>query len=206
MLPFIGKYFKAGKLLTKAGAYTGPVIQKIKGMPEWLPSLVKRLWNEGEDVTKTAATMERQVVRRGTLESGDDVDLIYDVGTGNVSVNVTPKKQWENTGSGAFNKEYGLELKKGEEIATKKGSIKTKDEFIVNETEPVRTGHPEDPDWDWDGTVTTVDDALSDLTELEAFATKKTTKQIYKKKGTKKKDVFPEVEFDDSYDLDYDID
>ena len=74
MLPIVGKYFKAGKLLTKAGAYTGPVIQKVQGMPEWLPSLVKRLWNEGEDVTKTASTMERQVVKRGTLESGDDVD------------------------------------------------------------------------------------------------------------------------------------
>ena len=47
---------------------------------------------------------------------------------------------------------------------------------------------------------------MSDLTELEAFATKKSTKQIHKKKGTKKKDVFPEVEFDDTYDLDYDID
>ena len=98
MLPIVGKYFKAGKLLTKAGAYTGPVIQKIKGMPEWLPSLVKRLWNEGEDVTKTAATMERQVVKRGTLESGDDVDLIYDAGTGDVRIDVTPGKGKYETG------------------------------------------------------------------------------------------------------------
>ena len=210
MLPIVGRFFKTGKLLEKAGAYTGPVIEKIKGMPEWLPSLVKRLWNEGEDVTKTAATMERQVVKRGTLESGDDVDLIYDVGTGNVSVNVTPIKGREysakKTESGAFNQEYGLELTKGEEIATKKGSIKTKDEFKVVETEPVRTGHPEDPDWDWDWSQTTVDDAITDLTELEAFAKNKSTKQIYKKKGTKKKDVNPEVEYDDTYDLDYDID
>ena len=156
------------------------------------------------------ATAERQVVRRGTLESGDDVDLIYDVGTGNVSVNVTPIKGRghfvNKTESGAFNQEYGLELKKGEEIATKKGSIKTKDEFKVVETEPVRTGHPEDPDWDWDWSQTTVDDAITDLTELEAFAKNKSTKQIYKKKGTKKKDVNPEVEYDDTYDLDYDID
>jgi len=205
-LPIIGKYFKVGKFLSKAGAYTGPVIQKVKGMPEWLPSLVKRLWNEGEDVTKTASTMDRQVVKRGTLESGDDVDLIYDVGTGNVSIDVTPKKKWGNTESGAFNKEYGLELTKGEEIATKKGSIKTKDKFSVNESQPIRTGHPEDPDWDWDWSQTTVDDAITDLTELEAFAKNKSTKQIYKKKGIKKKDVNPEVEFDDTYDLDYDID
>jgi hypothetical protein len=180
-------------------------------MPEWLPSLVKRLWNEGEDVTKTMATAERQVVKRGTLESGDDVDLIYDVGTGDVSINVTPIKGREyhvkKTESGAHNKEYGLELKKGETLTEgKHAGSKTADEFSVVETEPVRTGHPEDPDWDFDGVERTVDDALSDLTELEAFATKKTTKQIHKKKGTKKKDVNPEVEFDDTYDLDYDID
>ena len=207
-VPIVGRFFKVGKLLEKAGRYTGPIIQKIKGMPDWFPLAVKRLWNEGEDVTKSAATMDRQIVKRGTLESGDDVDLIYDVGAGNVRIDVTPKKSWENTGSGAFNKEYGLELKKGETITEgKHAGSKTADEFKVTETEPVRTGHPEDPDWDWDGIDTTVDDAMSDLTELEAFAKKKTTKQIYKKKGTTKKDVNPEIEYDDDYtrDLDYDI-
>ena len=212
-LPLVGRFFKVGKLLERGSTYTGPIIEKIKGMPDWVPLAVKRLWNEGEDVTKTASTMDRQVVKRGTLESGDDVDLIYDVGTGNVSIDVTPSMNpktgyhGHETKSGAFNKEYGLEFTKGEEIATKKGSIKTPDEFKVTETEPVRTGHPEDPDWDWDGTSwDNVDDAITDLTELEAFAKNKTTKQIHKKKGTKPKDVFPEVEFDDTYDLDYDID
>ena len=37
---------------------------------------------------------------------------------------------------------------------------------------------------------------MSDLTELEAFAKKKSTKQIYKKKGTKKKDVNPDEGYD----------
>ena len=50
--------------------------------------------------------------------------------------------------------------------------------------------------------ITTVDDAMSDLTELEAFAKSKSTKQIHKKKGTKKKDVFPDWELPDP--LDYD--
>ena len=39
-------------------------------MPEWFPSLVKKLWNEGEDVTKQVAYGERQIVKRGTLEGG----------------------------------------------------------------------------------------------------------------------------------------
>ena len=49
--------------------------------------------------------------------------------------------------------------------------------------------------------MTTVDDAFSDLTELEAFAKNKTTKQIHKKKGTKPKDVpdYDDVFFDYDY-------
>ena len=61
-------------------------------MPEWFPGLVKKLWNEGEDVTKKMATGERQVIKRGTLEGGDDVDMIYQVDTGDVSIQVAPKK------------------------------------------------------------------------------------------------------------------
>ena len=52
----------------------------------------------------------------------------------------------------------------------------------------------------------TVDSAVSDLTELEAFAKKKTIKDIHKKKGTTPKDVFPDYDPPDYYDLDYDID
>jgi len=37
---------------------------------------------------------------------------------------------------------------------------------------------------------------MSDLTELEAFAKSKLTKQIHKKKGTKPKDVFPDYDYD----------
>jgi hypothetical protein len=118
-----------------------------------------------------------------------------------VSINVTPKKGTHSTGSGAYNKEYSLDYKKGQADELTKGK-KPPDEFGVTETQPTRTGHPEDPDWDWDGIDTTADDAITDLTELEAFAKSKSTKQIHKKKGTKKKDVFPDWELPDP--LDYD--
>ena len=45
---------------------------------------------------------------------------------------------------------------------------------------------------------------MSDLTELEAFAKQKTTKQIHAKKRTTKKDVNPEIDYPE--DLDYDFD
>ena len=44
---------------------------------------------------------------------------------------------------------------------------------------------------------------MSDLTELEAFAKSKSTKQIHKKKGTKKKDVAPDVDIFDFFPEDY---
>ena len=199
-LPLVGRYFKLGKVLERASTYTGPAIEKIKGMPEWFPGLVKKLWNEGEDVTKKVAYNDRQVVKRGTLESGDDVDLYYQMDTGDVTINVTPKKGTYETGSGAYNKEYSLDYQKGIADETTKG--KPADSFGIAEGRPVQVG-PDDVDIDYDQFID-VDDALSDLTELEAFSKNKSTTQIHKKKGTKKKDVFPDYDppEPDYYDID----
>ena len=190
-LPIVGKYFKLGKVLEKAQPYLGPTVEKIKGMPEWFPGLVKKLWNEGEDVTKQVAYKERQVVKRGTLEGGDDVDMIYDMDTGDVSIQVTPKTGKYETKSGAYNKEYELDYVKGQADETTKGK-KPPDEFSFKEIEGRMDQQATDVDWDVK--YTTVDDAMTDLTELEAFAKDKTTKQIHKKKGTKPKDVFPDYD------------
>ena len=193
VLPIVGKFFKMSDVASVAKrpkVYTGPAIDKVKGMPEWFPGLVKKLWNEGEDVTKKVAYNDRQVVKRGTLESGDDVDLIYDVGSGDVSINVTPKKGTYETGSGAYNREYSLDYRKGIGDESTKGT--PPDEFGVIESRPVRTSK-DDIELDWSDEMT-VDEAMSDLTELEAFSKNKTTTQIHKKKGTKKKDVDPGID------------
>ena len=209
-LPVVGKFFKLGKVL-EAGKYTGPTIEKIKGMPEWFPSLVKKLWNEGEDVTKTYGYEERLIVKKGTLEGGDEVNLYYHMDSGDVSIDVAgPKvgKQAESvrpfpyneTTSGSYNQPYALKYKVGQMDETTKGQ-KPPDEFSVDETELHRSG-PEPDDVEFYGNETNVDDAISDLTELEAFAKNKTTKQIYKKKGTKPKDLNPsepDVDWDDIY-------
>ena len=129
--------------------------------------------------------------------------MIYDLDTGDVSINVnspsSPKTGYRGseTSSGAYNKEYSLDYKKGQADEMTKGK-KPADEFEVNELE----GRMDQGamDIDWDVNTTTVDDAMSDLTELEAFAKNKSTKQIHTKKGTKKKDVFPDY---DPPDYDY---
>ena len=187
-LPIVGKFFKMSDVVNRPKLYTGPAIDKAtKGMPEWFPGLVKKLWNEGEDVTKKMAYNDRQIVKRGTLESGDDVDLIYQMDTGDVSINVSPKKGKYETGSGAYNKEYSLDYQKG--IADEGTGGKPADEFGVAEGRPYQVG-PDDVELDYDQFID-VDDALSDLTELEAFAKNQSTKQIHKKKGTKPKDTSP---------------
>ena len=171
-LPLVGRYFKLGKVLEKAQPYTGPAMEKIKGMPEWFPGLVKKLWNEGEDVTKQVAYKDRQVVKRGTLEGGDDVDMIYDIDTGDVSINVTPKQGKYETTSGAYNKEYSLDFKKGEIIEEGKyAGSRSADDFAVGEVKPSNI----DPDGnvDWDADYVDIDDAMTDLSELENFAKKK---------------------------------
>ena len=196
-LPLVGRFFKLTDVAKQASTYMGPTIEKVKGMPEWFPQLVKKLFNEGEDVTKQAAFKDRQVVKRGTLEGGDDVDMIYDLDTGNVSIEVTPHsesrfKNWE-TKSGAYNKEYSLDYTKGQADEMTKGK-KPPDEFGVSEVEG--SADPDAMDVNWDINETTVNDAMSDLTELEAFAKNKTTTQIHRKKGTKPKDVFPDYDYD----------
>ena len=187
MLPILGKYFKLAEPATKAAVqYTGPVIEKIKGL-EWVQFLAKRLWTEGDDVTKTAATMDGQVVRRGTLESGDEVDMIYDTRSGDVSFEVSGKDM--QTTSGAYNDPYAIDYKAGEVI--EETGKKTKPKIEVGEATPRQVG-PEDVELE--GEMFDVDSAVSDLTELEAFAKKKLTKEVHKTKGTKPKNTSPDFD------------
>ena len=151
--------------------------------------------------------MDGQVVRRGTLESGDEVDMLYDTRSGDVSFEVSPKidpktgTSTHSTQSGAYNREYGLDYKAGEVIDEgKHAGKKTKAEIEVGESKPVQVS-PEDVELE--GDITSVENAFSDLTELEAFAKKKTVKQIHKKKGPKPKDVFPDYDpGPDDFDID----
>jgi len=192
MLPIVGKYFKLAKPAAKAvGQYTGPVIEKIKGL-EWVQFLAKRLWDEGADVTETAARQEREVVRRGTLESGDEVDMVYNLDSGDVRFEVSPVKGSNQTSGGAYNDPYSLDYKAPQVIDEgKQAGTKIKSEIEVAESRPVQT----DPETvELDGDYASVNDAFSDLTELEAFAKKKLTKEIHKTKGTKPKNVTPEYD------------
>ena len=203
LIPIIGKYFKLAAPATKAAAeYTGPILEGLGSKLKWVQLLAKRLWNEGDDITETASTVEREIVKAGKLESGDDVVMFYNKDTNDVRFSVTGKDTGEavsDTTSGAYNKQYDLEYKAPEVIDEgKHAGKKTKSEVQVVEEYP-RQVTPEDVELDVIDSP--VDSALSDLTELEAFAKKKTIKDIHKKKGTTPKDVAPDWEPPD-YDWD----
>ena len=189
LIPILGKYFKLTAPATKAAAqYTGPVLEGLSSKLKWVQLLAKRLWNEGEDVTEKVATAERQIVKRGTLESGDKVDMVYDVNTKDVHFEVASKGGFDSA-SGAYEQGYQLGYRAPQVIEEgKQAGKKTKAEVEVAESRPHQVT-PEDVELE--GDVTTVEDAVSDLTELEAFAKKKTVKEIHKKKGTTPKDTNP---------------
>ncbi len=109
----------------------------------------------------------RHDLKVGKLK-GDDVDLVYQMDTGDVSIQVTPKKGEFSTKSGAYEKPYELDYKKGIGDETTKGT--PPDEFGVTEARPYQTGK-NDVDLDFD--EVDIDDAMSDLQELENFSKKK---------------------------------
>jgi hypothetical protein len=185
-LPIIGKYFKAAKLAKPAATAVSTVIKSnAPGMPIWFPKLVQRVLKEGEDVSKGAATLERQTVHTIKLpESGTEVmvtrnlvndDIIVDIGMG--------KHGWP---AGRHGQPAQLVLKKGEWIEptkTKKG-VKTKDEFYVDEAE-FTGGHPENIKFE-ESAIEKYGDHASDFTEVEKYAVgKNIDKKIIGKKAAR---------------------
>jgi len=194
-LPFVGK--GATKLAPKAiKAVEAVKVSDAAGMPAWFPKLVERVVKEGDDVSKGAATIERQTVHRLNLpESGTELSVTQDV-SGDIIMDVGMGKH--GNPSGKFGQPYQVVLKKGEWIEPTKGKkgIKTTDEFYIDEAE-FTGGHPENIKFE-ESVSERFGDEVSDLTELEAFAKKTTTKKLHKAKGTKPKDVEgPQYDWDD---------
>ena len=170
-LPIVGKYFKAAKLAKPAATAASTIIKSnAPGMPIWFPKLVQRVIKEGEDVSKGAATIERQTVHTTKLpESGTPVQVTRDLVTDDIIVDIgeQTKHGW---GAGRHGQPTQLILKKGEWIEPTKGKkgIKTKDEFIVDEAE-FTGGHPENVKFE-ESVQFKYGDHGSDFSEVERYA------------------------------------
>jgi len=157
-LPVIGKYFK---LAPKAGKIATVAMEKISGMPNWFQPFVNKVLKMGDDVTDTAATTEREIVKRMDIEDAT-VDVHYNTATNDVRVEVVG-------GKNAFDEPLEMQYKAPEVI--EETGKKTKGEFSAAESRPVQTS-PDDIELDgYDTDV--LDDLLSETDYLEGFATGK---------------------------------
>ena len=194
-LPFMAKG------VTKMAPKTIKAVETIRasnaaGMPPWFPTLVERVIKEGDDISKGAARIERETVHTLKLpESGTELTVYNDLTKGNVQMDVGFGKH--GNPSGRFGQPYSVHLKKGDEI--EEGIMRGKkepDEFVIEEAE-FTGGHPENIKFE-ETSFEKFGDEASDLTEIEAFAKKTTTKKLHKAKKTQPKDVEgPQYDWDD---------
>ena len=180
-LPIVGKFFKLGKVATKAA----PIVKTppVPGKPEWFDSLVNKVITEGEDVTKQFATKEREIVHRVNLEGtadktkkfetyDDSVYVYRDLDDGTVRVEYSSV---DNMSEAPVN----LTFKPGMADETTKG--KPADTFQADEIVPEsRMVGPDD--FEIEDAVDEFDNVVdlnSDVSKLKQFAGEKlTTKEI----------------------------
>ena len=180
-LPFVGKFFKVGKVATKAA----PIVKTppVPGKPEWFDSLVNKVITKGEDVTKQFATKEREIVHRVNLEGtadktkkfetyDDSVYVYRDLDDGTVRVEYN---SLDNMSEAPVN----LTFKPGMADEATKG--KPADTFQADEIVPEsRMVGPDD--FEIEDAVDEFDNVVdlnSDVSKLKQFAGEKlTTKEI----------------------------
>ena len=154
-------------------------IKDIKGMPSWFKPLVNRVIKEGDDVTKKFATGERQIVHKTELpDSQTDVLVTQNLDSGDVVVDIGIEKH--GFADGKFGQPVSLNYKAAEEIPLKgkKGSVKTKEEFSVEEAE-FTGGHPENIKFE-ESTISKFGKHESNFDEVEMFAKGKPKKDVRK--------------------------
>ena len=210
-IPIVGKYFKWAKPLAKSSKVltSVPIKAGVDGMPVWFKPLVNQVIKKGDDVTKTHAYQDMQVVHKTKLpDSQTEVLVTQNIDTGDVVVDIGAGKHgWAD---GHLGQPVRLEYKAAEDILTgpdmddmhkvgvrepqvktksrhemsfdqKKHPDKTPEEFWVEEAE-FTGGHPENVKFE-ESTFEKFGEHASNFDEVEKFATGK----VKKSKPTKKK-------------------
>ena len=179
-IPIVGKFFKAGKVATKAA----PIVKTppVPGKPKWFDALVNKVISEGDDVTKQLATKEREIVHTVKLTDepkvgyvsaqNDQVTVYRDLDDGTVRVEYSSV---DNMSEAPVN----LTFKPG--MADETTKVKPADTFQADEIVPEsRMVGPDD--FEIEEAVDEFDNVVdlnSDVSKLKEFAGEKlTTKEI----------------------------
>jgi hypothetical protein len=173
-----------GKQATKEVAKELITTPAASGKPAWFDALVTRVIREGDDVTKTMATKDRQNVFRKKIDDETEVMVTQDLDEGVTRIDIEDSVR-NVTG---FDDPPTVSLQVTDEIV-EEGGVRTKPQFKATEND--YRNYATDPDGGYEtefveNTVENTKDLTSDLTKVKSFATKKgpTMKEIV---GSKKR-------------------
>jgi len=174
-----------GKKATKEVAKEIITTPNAPGKPEWFDALVTRVIREGDDVTKTMATKDREIVYRKKIDDETDVMVTQDLDEGVTRVDIDDTVR-NVTG---FDDPPTVSLQVTDEIL-EEGGARIKPEFKATEND--YRNYATDPDGGYEtefieNTVENTKDLTSDLTKVKSFATnkKETMKEFVESKKRK---------------------
>ena len=155
------------------------------GKPEWFDALVTRIIREGDDVTKTMSTKERQNIYRKKIDDETEVTVTQDLDNNTTTVDIDDSVR-NVTG---FDDPPTVSLQVTDEIV-EEGGMRTKPQFKATEND--YRNYATDPDGGYEtefveNTVENTKDLTSDLTKIKSFATnkKETMKEFVESKKRK---------------------
>ena len=173
-----------GKGATKQAAKELITTPAAAGKPPWFDALVTRVIREGDDVTKTMATKDREIVYRKKIDDETEVMVTQDLDEGVTRIDIDDSVR-NVTG---FDDPPTVSLQVTDEIV-EEGGQRIKPQFKATEND--YRNYATDPDGGYEtefveNVVENTKDLTSDLTKVKSFATKKgpTMKEIV---GSKKR-------------------
>jgi hypothetical protein len=174
-----------GKQATKEVAKEIITTPAAAGKPAWFDALVTRVIREGDDVTKTMATKDREIVYRKKIDDETEVMVTQDLDEGVTRIDIEDSVR-NVTG---FDDPPTVSLQVTDEIV-EEGGQRIKPQFKATEND--YRNYATDPDGGYDtefveNTVENTKDLTSDLTKVKSFATnkKETMKEFVESKKRK---------------------
>ena len=159
--------FKGGKKQIAKEIITTP---SAPGKPEWFDPLVTRIIREGDDVSETMATKERQIIHRKKIDDETEVIVTQDLDEGVTRVDIDDATR--NVAAGDDQPIVSLQVT--DEII-EEGGARTKPQFTATENDYRNyMDGPDDYTTEFvENSVINTKDLTSDLTKVKSYATKK---------------------------------
>jgi hypothetical protein len=174
-----------GKGATKQAAKELITTPAAAGKPEWFDALVTRVIREGDDVTKTMATKDREIVYRKKIDDETEVMVTQDLDEGVTRIDIDDSTR----NVMGYDDPPTVSLQVTDEIV-EEGGQRIKPEFKATEND--YRNYATDPDGGYEtefveNTVENTKDLTSDLTKVKSYATnkKETMKEFVESKKRK---------------------